>query len=223
MTDHQIWFVHFAIGPDSPLFRTDASAKVVFQHADATTTKYGWNAILEMGADWNQGRYVDPDLLAQHEKKRGKDLMLCELVFLTASPLLAENYVMPGATKDGRPMRVFMNASTRASVMFDEMTAVKDALLGGLGAVHIEGEDENLTLQEAGIGGAGHELGSLRLGEQKETSVLNSDLRFWGVDNLWACDLSVFPTSPSANPTLALGGLALRLADKLKEVVQSAS
>lgn len=42
-------------------------------------------------------------------------------------------------------------------------------------------------------------------------------LKYVGVDNLYVCDLSVFPISPPANPTLTLAALALRLADYLKK------
>jgi choline dehydrogenase-like flavoprotein len=43
----------------------------------------------------------------------------------------------------------------------------------------------------------------------------NEQLRFLGYDNLYACDVSVFPMIPAANPALTLGALALRLADHL--------
>jgi choline dehydrogenase-like flavoprotein len=48
--------------------------------------------------------------------------------------------------------------------------------------------------------------------------VVDTDLKFLAYDNLYACDLSVFPTSPAANPTLALAALALRLADHLRRM-----
>ena len=38
----------------------------------------------------------------------------------------------------------------------------------------------------------------------------------WGISGIYACDLSVFPTSPAANPTLTLAALAIRLADHLR-------
>ena len=37
----------------------------------------------------------------------------------------------------------------------------------------------------------------------------------YGNKNVSVCDLSVFPYSPAANPTLTLAALALRLSDKL--------
>jgi choline dehydrogenase-like flavoprotein len=40
---------------------------------------------------------------------------------------------------------------------------------------------------------------------------------------IYACDLSVFPTSPAANPTLTLAALAVRLADHLDSVLDGVS
>jgi choline dehydrogenase-like flavoprotein len=46
--------------------------------------------------------------------------------------------------------------------------------------------------------------------------VVDADLRMLAYDNLYVCDLSVFPTSPAANPTLSLTALAFRLARRLR-------
>ncbi|KAF3277831.1 hypothetical protein TWF132_001358 [Orbilia oligospora] len=46
--------------------------------------------------------------------------------------------------------------------------------------------------------------------------VVNDNLRFKGLNNLYVCDLSVFPWSPAANPSLTLVALAQRLADRLE-------
>ena len=47
------------------------------------------------------------------------------------------------------------------------------------------------------------------------TGVVDADLKLLAYDNLYACDNSVFPTSPAANPSLTMVALALRLADHL--------
>jgi choline dehydrogenase-like flavoprotein len=52
-------------------------------------------------------------------------------------------------------------------------------------------------------------------GFQPPSSVLRPSL----YKKLYACDLSVFPASPAANPTLTLAALAIRLADHLKAKV----
>jgi choline dehydrogenase-like flavoprotein len=65
------------------------------------------------------------------------------------------------------------------------------------------------------MGGVAHEVGTLRLSDRGD-GVVDADLKFLSYTNLYACDLSVFPSSPAANPTLTLGALAIRLADHLK-------
>jgi len=44
------------------------------------------------------------------------------------------------------------------------------------------------------------------------TSVTRPDGRFHEVDNLYACDGSVFPTSSGYNPTLTIIAVALKIA-----------
>ena len=57
-----------------------------------------------------------------------------------------------------------------------------------------------------------HVLGTLRMGTDAATSVTNRDGRFHDVDNLYACDGSVFVTSSGYNPTLTLIAVALKIA-----------
>jgi GMC oxidoreductase len=134
ITDHQLWYVHFALPTNSPLFSGEASAKIVIQRTAAAVTDGGWNAVLELGSDWNQGRYVDEDILEAHVRQRGEGTMLGELVFLTTSELLPQNYVRHGDDDDGRPMKIHMERGKRANVMLGEMNAVKETILRKLGA-----------------------------------------------------------------------------------------
>ena len=57
-----------------------------------------------------------------------------------------------------------------------------------------------------------HVLGTLRMGTDPATSVVDPHGRFWDVDNLYAADGSVFPTSSGWNPTLTIIAVALRIA-----------
>ena len=50
------------------------------------------NVILELGADFNHGRLIDPDILAEHLRVHG-DTMICEVVFLFDAPLQERNTV----------------------------------------------------------------------------------------------------------------------------------
>ncbi|MFT6503145.1 MAG: choline dehydrogenase-like flavoprotein [Crocinitomicaceae bacterium] len=63
--------------------------------------------------------------------------------------------------------------------------------------------------------GAGHIMGTHRMGDAKENSVTNSDLKSWDHDNLYIVGCGSFPTGATSNPTLTLVALALRAADAM--------
>ena len=62
-----------------------------------------------------------------------------------------------------------------------------------------------------------HVLGTLRMGADPASSVVDPTGRFHDVDNLWACDGSVFPTASGYNPTLTIIAVALRIAHGLAQ------
>jgi choline dehydrogenase-like flavoprotein len=58
--------------------------------------------------------------------------------------------------------------------------------------------------------GAGHIIGTLRMGVDAKTSVVARDLRSHDHYNLFMLGSGTFPTSATANPTLTIAALALR-------------
>ncbi len=62
---------------------------------------------------------------------------------------------------------------------------------------------------------ASHHMGTTRMGDDPSTSVVDRNCRIHGIANLYVAGSSVFPTSGSANPTLTIVALSLRLADHL--------
>lgn len=65
---------------------------------------------------------------------------------------------------------------------------------------------------------AAHHLGTARMAVDESRGVVNRDLRVFGVENVFLCDASVFPTAGNANPGLTIAALALRLAQHLKKL-----
>lgn len=61
-----------------------------------------------------------------------------------------------------------------------------------------------------------HIMGGTRMSNNPTSGVVDSHLAVHGIANLSIASLSVFPSGGSANPTLTLMMLALRLADRLK-------
>jgi choline dehydrogenase-like flavoprotein len=68
---------------------------------------------------------------------------------------------------------------------------------------------------------AHHHMGTCRMGANPRTSVVDPNLRVHGTKNLFVAGSSVFVTSGTANPTLTLTALALRLSDHLRSQLQN--
>ena len=71
--------------------------------------------------------------------------------------------------------------------------------------------------------GAGHIIGTCRMGDDPAHSVVDPQLRCHDHDNLHILGSAVFPSSGTANPTLTIAALALRLAGSLKAALRLGS
>lgn len=102
---------------------------------------------------------------------------------------------------------------------FDRGNAVVGAMFEAM-----EARDARFTWSSGGLSysGAGHIVGTCRMGATPATSVCDADGRIHGSSNIYVAGASVFPTSGTANPTLTLAALALRLADHLKSRLAAA-
>jgi choline dehydrogenase-like flavoprotein len=98
---------------------------------------------------------------------------------------------------------------------------VVDAVLRsrGFGYVKWTARLDSTTLVE----GLYHHLGTTRMHADPRQGVVDPDCRLHSVDNLFVAGSSVFPTYGASNPTLTIVALALRLADKLREVLSQTS
>ena len=116
---------------------------------------------------------------------------------------------------DGMPTAT-LHPSTVSRDQEDEWTAIKDRVLGLLGARHLPDLPDDLGLHRSGTGYVAHEVGTLPMSQNPDGSgMVDANLQVWGKKGLHVCDNSVFPTSPAANPSLTLAALALRLAEHL--------
>ncbi len=66
------------------------------------------------------------------------------------------------------------------------------------------------------IFGGCHHMGTTRMAIDPKFGVVDINSKVHGISNLWVAGSSVFPRSGSANPTLTIVALAIRLADHLK-------
>ncbi len=90
--------------------------------------------------------------------------------------------------------------------------------LRAAGVGHFEYEPGQVEAEMTRYGAyGGHHIGTVRMGDDPATSVVDADGRLHDTDNLYVTGSAVFPTSSQANPTLTIVALALRLADHLRE------
>jgi len=71
--------------------------------------------------------------------------------------------------------------------------------------------------------GAGHIMGTCKMGNDPNISVVNRDSHCHQHDNLYITGSSVFPTTGTGNPTLTLVALAIRAAKHIEERLGTAS
>ena len=66
-----------------------------------------------------------------------------------------------------------------------------------------------------GSRGTSHASGTIRMGADAASGVVDRHLAAFGCPNLYVVSSAVFPTAGSSNPTLTIAALALRLGDRL--------
>ncbi len=89
----------------------------------------------------------------------------------------------------------------------DQFTAIFDAL-GSTQITHVDA-----------FQGAGHVMGTHRMGSDASTSVTDSFGRAWDHPNLWLAGSGLFPSTGTANPTLTIAALALRTAPEITKAL----
>ena len=94
---------------------------------------------------------------------------------------------------------------------FAQAQRIIEAVFDRLGATRRVGPPDSDSYS-----GAGHIMGTTRMGSDSQSSVVDRDCRAHQHDNLYIVGSSVFPTSGTANPTLTVAALALRTADRIK-------
>jgi len=94
--------------------------------------------------------------------------------------------------------------------------SVFDAM--GITRYKLQPDDDNKPLT---FGGSGHIMGTTRMGDKPDQSVVNKNCCTHDHPNLFILGSSVFPTSSTANPTSTIAALALRAVDPIKAKLRS--
>lgn len=94
----------------------------------------------------------------------------------------------------------------------------EDFAKAGLGELHLAGDERSLQFDKLAMH---HHMGATRMHIDPKQGVVNENGQVHGIHNLFITGCSVFPTAGYANPTLTMIALSLRLADHLKQKLQS--
>jgi choline dehydrogenase-like flavoprotein len=92
----------------------------------------------------------------------------------------------------------------------------EDLARSGIGSLESALGRENDPWPPA-LRGARHHMGTTRMHPDPRRGIVDADGRVHGIANLYVAGSSVFPTSGSANPTLTIVALALRLAEHVRQ------
>jgi glucose dehydrogenase len=120
-------------------------------------------------------------------------------------------YNLSDYTKQGIAAAFRLKKLIFAKLGAEDFTQTGDGDPAGFDQV-IEGKTERLT-----YGGAGHVMGTYRMGDDPKTSVVNSLQRSHDHANLYLVGSGTFPTVGTANPTITLSALALRTTESIVE------
>ena len=93
--------------------------------------------------------------------------------------------------------------------------------IGHLGGKIIFGNEGDGSPPISAGGEIIHEVGTARMGDSPQTSVVNQFGQSWSVKNLYITDGSVFASSPHKNPTLTILALSWRSTAHLAEQLKS--
>lgn len=203
LTDHPIRVTPFLVPPSAPLYDRAASGKTLSWHPAADPDTAPYNVLVEIGRDLNQNRFgIRPGQLAARPGG-----MPSEVSVLLQSELLPGNRI--DCDSDGLITVDLARDEERQAELEDEVDRVAKQVIASAGGV----PTGPATWRPAGA--VSHECGSMRMSAEPAAGVVDPDLRMHGQENVYVCDLSVFPSCPAANPSLTLAALALRLADHL--------
>lgn len=213
LTDHPSYYApndgNFRLKATSPFAGDGRHAKIFFYPKQQWEGHWFNVEIVINGEYWNS-RHGDDDVQsAIHRPGRPSTV---NFKFIFGSPLQEGNYVQLGGPDGKLRLHVPSNPSG-----FDARPAVRKLLERLMVFLQVEPVDLDTPANiHFGNGGTvNHAGGTLRMGRQGQNRVVDENLKFVEYENLYACDPSVYPYIPAANPSLTLAALAMRLGDHL--------
>lgn len=153
------------------------------------------------------------ELDAAIKKATSRHIRLASLVEQTPE---AENRVTLDPDKrdaNGMPLpRIHYDYSDYTRAGLDAAQQAHDEVFAAMGATNINHAKD--------VNGSGHVIGTVRMGTDAASAVVDADLRSFNHHNLFLLGSGTFPTSATANPTLTIAALSLRAVDAIAGTVK---
>jgi|GEM_PF-459019 len=199
-------------GPLAWLGALEGHAKLLIRHRQATKDSHPYHMEVLINSRYWDLRHMDNDL--QQAAAAANHPTEVELKFIFDSELDNSNKITSSGPQ--AKVNICIHANTSREQYKTEMIQVRNLVLESLGVdpLDLSQHWESKEWSEGIKGTVHHAGGSLRCSHDG-SGVVNADLKFEAYDNLYCCDVSVYPSIPAANPSLTLVGLAQRLAQHL--------
>ena len=189
--------------------------------------------------------YSDTDILAKYEelKRHGKLGSIQQLQSPPASLVRNElpkpfgNWISPGVKlltgllviAEDQPQfenHVALNWQKKDKFGLPELTITNHYSKRDLAAIGVLKKKAKIILRKTGawffyvhnIRTFSHAVGTVRMGKNPETSVLDEYCQFRGLDNFYVVDGSFMPTSAGLNPSLTISANALRVGEHIMSI-----
>lgn len=148
-------------------------------------------------------------LLACEKFGLGVFVKRCLVFCYLEQPNRAGSCVSLTARKDSSGRRIpginWIVGGEEADGVVQVKSALSEALSNSSGFAFFPYDDCTLA-------SGSHHAGTMRIGRDALSGVIDKNLRIFGTNNVFACDSSIFPNYGNSNPTLTVAAFALRLA-----------
>lgn len=212
LTDHPAFFSReYSLPPDGEFGGLGDHAKILMSHQQASMAQHGYNVEILINPKYWDVRHPDDDVRKQRIDSIQRSGVRLQFIF--ASHLDDANTVTDAGP--GAKARVRVTPNLSGSGLFTEVRDLRNEIVSFLGA---DPFDPGEGMHFGNEGTPHHAGGTLRM-SGNGTGVVDTDLRFEGLDNLYVADNSVVPFIPAANPALTLSALSLRLAAHLDRIL----
>ena len=190
----------------------DGHAKLLIRPRNASQSMQHYHLEVLINARYWDVRHEDNDL--EQAATAANHPTEVELKFIFDSTLNDQNLITCGGPND--KVNICIHPNRSRDTCKSEMIEVRNKVLKALGVPQCElSSDWKGEEWSEGIKGTVHHAGGSLRCSHDQSGVVNEDLRFEAYENLYCCDVSVYPSIPAANPSLTLVGLAQRLSAHL--------